>query len=1003
MPGMPSQSIKPGAQAVCRSSAEAIAGLLERSFGPATAGIVAALRAPAPSARAAELDAHSRALRRALLAVSNAAAALNSPDERAALETLEAPLLTTGPDARGDALASALLAALPRARALPLALSLARLIEDWPRLASRRTLPLGSGFEELFARRLRARFALLPAGLDAFNHLELRLQDLLEEPACAPEILAELRSRCESADPAWLELERRVSLLRFVRRDKTDGAGHIRFYIAPDPIHDVRLARLGARGHWITDGSPEQIDAPRRRERLGHAPAEAWSALASAPASPPTGPERDAEDRSYRVEESGRRLRVIRVDGEGAVELASAEPAADPEGALRLVELLAALSSAALSFPQRPSPEAAPLLSAAASLVRAARRDRRFRVALVYVPSELPHQLGGVPEVGAAFLVDRLEREGLRAESFKIMARDFERRLDELLGADAVGVGVYIHNREEVAELLRRLRQAGYRGRIVLGGPEARSIDELMASMAGWDAIIRGEAEDALPATLRALRRDSDGDGKGALEAASALRGVALRLGERTLICDTAHRNRAAAIRCPLPFQWRRGGRRRLKMNFTRGCPYLCTFCPNHQGRAFRAGEGDELWRFAVYAAADALALSPQARGSIAEALNRAQGSRGLDLEPALALWAAAPRPREAALALAAELAPWLGEEPEAGLAELGLEPGPWPGLDGEGGAVSPRALRRMWLRFKAALLARRRADPQSAALGPADEPFIIETSEDNTLVNRRAILDFLERRRRHGLCGDFIFNPGQNTVRDLLDSKGEPDRAFIAALLRENPFELAFGADGTSNAILRQNRKPRYGVAALAGVNKALGELGCVAANNYILLTPETDLLEAVESFALFLLLPIPWRDYGAAINLRVIKEVTTLATDEGLIFAPQDQGWDVPLRCPELRALLERWQLSSMLPTRELRPRLWEILEKDEAARALLPDLVERWELDLDDDPELRALAAQVRSQGGDVFRALKAAEARIHAACLRDGKTIACIRDLDPAGSV
>ena len=75
------------------------------------------------------------------------------------------------------------------------------------------------------------------------------------------------------------------------------------------------------------------------------------------------------------------------------------------------------------------------------------------------------------------FLRDRLERTGARVNVLSVAPADFERRAAELLGADVIGIGVYIHNSREVAELVKILRDRGYRGKIILGGPQLRDID----------------------------------------------------------------------------------------------------------------------------------------------------------------------------------------------------------------------------------------------------------------------------------------------------------------------------------------------------------------------------------------------------------------------------------------------------------------------------------------------------------------------------------------------
>src|SRR5262249_53460803 len=226
----------------------------------------------------------------------------------------------------------------------------------------------------------------------------------------------------------------------------------------------------------------------------------------------------------------------------------------------------------------------------------------------------------------------------------------------------------------------------------------------------------------------------------------------------------------------------------------------------------------------------------------------------------------------------------------------------------------------------------------------------------------------YLSRRRHHGLDRYFVFNPGQNTIWDLTDKRGAADEEYIDRLVAGNPFAVALGADGPSNPVIRQNHKPFYGVRELLAVNRALARQGAAGANKYSMLTPEVDLLEAVEARALFVPLPVPWRDYGAAVNPRVTKEETTLATDEGLLFDPPDSGFDVPLRCAEVERLLARWSLTSMLPSGALGPLIWRILAEDPEVVPLVPALADRWAADFDRDPELVQIAQVVRAVAGD-----------------------------------
>jgi hypothetical protein len=1041
---------------------------------------VALLRQGAPDTTMALLDAHMDLLKRHCDAVQLACERLPAAaaDLLGRLASAPAPAaLATGDDSTTDGIALELLHQLAPwvGEARLLAVALGRFVEDSLVLQpqSRRKLPLGRGFEELFDARLLHRYALLPDRADLLPLLHRRRLLLFEEPDEAIQALEqELGRSCTASERAWLELERRAGTLRFVRHDKTEG-GQIRWFVRPDPQHGTVLERLGVRNHWMISGpaTPSALaQLCTTVERVTEAPAAhqaGWSIVmldppagqpaTPAPAAPSEEPrmqlqpgaaltldalyllpaelsaegnpttQRQKVRRALEQQPTGdvhlrsRTTDIARALGQARVSPArSVEPrepfalrtsadslqliAHDPEAAAYEVACVAftATEDEVMTFLERldhvadvalPHDEIAPahanqpvvvwgraLLRTRAPAARGAPPLAGLRVRLVYIPSSIPHQLGGVPEVGSQFLYDHLERAGARASVVRLPRDEYSPRLVELLGADVVGIGVYIHNRAEVAELVALLRQAGYRGLIVLGGPETRNIDSIQSTIPGWDAIIRGEAEETLPAVLETLDLFARGRWAEGLARAHALVGVALRWGDTVLLCNTALRNRASEIECPLPYDWGRGKRKRnVQMNFTRGCPYQCVFCPNHQGRLFRAGKVDQLWRYTTLAIADDLALPVAVEQQLAEAI---QARLAIDSAPQLRLalhllWRTQLNGQELAQVLAplrAVVDPAAWSDAQTMDALVGM-----PDAVGErlaawhGSAITRWQAKEAWLLAKLALLAslqrwrgtNAHQDIQEAIAQRAKPRFTLWTSEDNTLVNRPVIGSYLERRKQYGLTSYFVFNPGQNTIYDLTDRHGKADEEYIRLLVDENPFAVALGADGPSNAIIRQNRKPFYGVKELLAVNRALVRYGVNVANNYIMLTPETNLLEAIEAFALYILLPIPWRDYGKWVNMCVWKEDTTLSTDEGLIFAPHDQRFHVPFRAAGVQHLIDRWGLLSEIPDGALDRLLGRLLEEDADAVALLPLVIERWERDFDSDPELVALAKLVRQE--------------------------------------
>ena len=973
------------------TSLASYAEILERGLGPNALGrhTLTLLRGQVPTERDALLDSHSRLLKSHLDNIADTLADLAEP----ALAALGA-----APPARSDdpsdRLASWLEAWPDQARAL--AVATARLMEDSGALhpAARHQRPLGRGFEALFDERLRRRFEQLPGHAGYLAILQKNLQVLMEEPDQGlAEIEREIGSPLTAEEKDWLEVERRCAMLRFARHRKTEN-GHIRWYLRKDERQRVVLDRFGVRGHWIvcgegTDSSLARLGtAVERVMRADHTPATTgWRVVSAGVADCGAEPFNVPIDASYVFpdtlldESDSRALRgrirsqaaVSRDTGAGALfrAFSARRPRLDPPGApvfelradsdglalreagghllaqvehdgepdrvldfLDTLDCVADLSAPRSEVPAQFSDSPAVEWSQALLRFRQISPPAGLTVRLVYVPSAIPHQLGGVPLIGMEFLRDRLERAGARVNVLSVPPADFERRVAELLGADVIGIGVYIHNSREVAELVKILRDRGYQGKIILGGPQLRDIDGIQESISGWDALIRGEAEDALPVVLTVLDELEAGQWADALRRARALSGVAIRFGAAVLLCDTAERLRAETIACPLPFDWKRGkAERRLQMNFTRGCPYKCVFCPNHQGQLYRAGPVDELWRFTALAVADDLDLPDEAELATARRLQEHLGVRS------------APQLRVALHLLIR--AGCDSEEFSRLLAPLGR---PAPAASADRRAMSAWQIKEAWLIAKRALL-------ESGQL-PRKPPFVLITSEDNTLVNKAVIREYLGKRTEFGLDEHVIFDPGQNTVWDLTDAYGNADEEYISDLVRRNPFAVALGVDGSSNPVIRQNSKPRYTIGNALAVNRALARHGVVVTNNYILLTPETDLLETVEAFALFVLLPLPWRDYGHSVNLRVIKEEGTLAHDEGLIFAPDDAGWDEPLRFGEVAELLDRWSLTSRVASDELRPLLVKILAEDIAAAPLLPLVVERWQRNYDSDEELRTI---------------------------------------------
>lgn len=132
-----------------------------------------------------------------------------------------------------------------------------------------------------------------------------------------------------------------------------------------------------------------------------------------------------------------------------------------------------------------------------------------------------------------------------------------------------VALGAYVWAEPIVARLLPRLRMLGFRGRIILGGPQISyagpGIDR---SYPEADVLVRGYGEQV----LRALARTPD-----PIRAPGVLHAGAM---------DTC--SQAAADLDTLPSPWLDGaiplaGQRFVRWETQRGCPFRCAFCQHRE------------------------------------------------------------------------------------------------------------------------------------------------------------------------------------------------------------------------------------------------------------------------------------------------------------------------------------------------------------------------------------------------------------------------------------
>lgn len=135
-----------------------------------------------------------------------------------------------------------------------------------------------------------------------------------------------------------------------------------------------------------------------------------------------------------------------------------------------------------------------------------------------------------------------------------------------------VAFGAYVWGEALLREVLRRLRSAGFAGRLILGGPQisyaGRGLERLYPEA---DAFVRGYGEEA----LATLARTSDGH---------PIAGVHWAGTKDTL-------TQAAANLETLPSPWLSGaiplaGQSFIRWETQRGCPFRCAFCQHREAGA---------------------------------------------------------------------------------------------------------------------------------------------------------------------------------------------------------------------------------------------------------------------------------------------------------------------------------------------------------------------------------------------------------------------------------
>jgi radical SAM superfamily enzyme YgiQ (UPF0313 family) len=129
-----------------------------------------------------------------------------------------------------------------------------------------------------------------------------------------------------------------------------------------------------------------------------------------------------------------------------------------------------------------------------------------------------------------------------------------ERGIDSF---DTVAISCYVWAEREVSRFIRRLRELGYRSKIVLGGPQISyaSRDDLPALYPQADIFISGYAEEALHTAIFSDHPRSP-----------------TVLAEEVTFSELSSPYLTGEL--PLSF-----GQQRVRMESRRGCPFRCSFC----------------------------------------------------------------------------------------------------------------------------------------------------------------------------------------------------------------------------------------------------------------------------------------------------------------------------------------------------------------------------------------------------------------------------------------
>lgn len=173
---------------------------------------------------------------------------------------------------------------------------------------------------------------------------------------------------------------------------------------------------------------------------------------------------------------------------------------------------------------------------------------------------------------GVPLLAAELIREGF--SDIDCFIESIQRfKMWELMRYDIIGFGIITCTADPTYAMIRKLRENGYRGIIIVGGPHATALPEESLAV-GADIVVRHEGDKTLPQLALALERKENW---------KAVLGISFTQNDQVQNNpDQPFLTEEELSALPLPaFRTIRGYRkmRQIALTFSRGCPHKCEFC----------------------------------------------------------------------------------------------------------------------------------------------------------------------------------------------------------------------------------------------------------------------------------------------------------------------------------------------------------------------------------------------------------------------------------------